>query len=293
MPKKQQQDLLLGAHMSIAGGVHKAIDRGAELGCTAIQIFTKNNNRWQSPPISEEDAALFKEKLKSGPVKVAFAHNAYLINLASGDMALWEKSIAAMLDEMERAEKLGIPFLVMHPGSHGGDGEKKGIERIVRALKKLIKATKGYKLKLALETTAGQGASIGHRFEHLAEIIDKTESPERMGVCFDTCHVFAAGYDISTPKGYEKVLKEFDDKIGLKYLLGIHLNDSLHPAGSKKDRHEHIGKGHIGIQAFKMILHDPRLSKLPMSLETPKAREGMDDAYNLKVLWKLAGVKKA
>lgn len=277
---------LLGAHMSIAGGVDKAIERGQSIGCTAIQIFVKNNNQWQGKQLSEEEIERFKEKQKESGIFV-FAHTGYLINLASPKEDVYEKSMGSMLEELERSERLGIPFIVLHPGSSLDTPKEDGIKKIAKSINELFKKTDGYKVKIALETTAGAGSSIGSKFSEIGEIIALIGDKKRIGVCFDTCHSFAAGYDIKTKKGYKKTWEEFDKEIGLKYLLAFHINDSKQPFESHKDRHEHIGKGTLGLEPFRMILNDKRFNNIPMCLETPKEPDLFDDVMNLKILSRL------
>ena len=277
----------LGAHMSISGGLKNAFDRGREVGCDAIQIFTKNASQWKAKPITSDDAREFLDTQDQTGITPAFAHDSYLINLASPDPVLHEKSIAAFKIEMERAELLKLPLLVMHPGSHVGSGEEEGLKKIAESFNRLHSECPDLKLKVALETTAGQGTNLGYRFEHLRQIIDQVEEPDRLAVCLDTCHVFAAGYDISTPSGYEAVMEEFDRVIGRSRLAAFHLNDAKKGLGSRVDRHEHIGHGALGLEAFRCLVNDPRLIDVPMALETKKGTDdtGTDwDVVNLRVL---------
>ena len=276
--------MMLGAHMSIAGGVYNAPVRGQEVGCEAIQIFTKSSNQWKAKILTDEDVDKFKAAVDETGIWPVVAHDSYLINLASPDPALYEKSIEAFAVEMERAERLGLPSLIFHPGSHVGSGEEAGLEKIARAVDELHRRTPGYALKLLLETTAGQGTNLGCRFEHLARIIDAVEEPERLGVCFDTCHTFAAGYDISTKSGYEKVFRELDKLIGVKRIGAFHLNDSKKGLGGRLDRHAHIGEGELGLTAFRCLLNDRRFKKIPKILETPKGKDMAEDKVNLGVL---------
>jgi len=276
--------------MSIAGGAFNALISGKEVGCATIQIFTKNNNRWNAKPLTETEITEFKAKQKETGIKPVVAHNSYLINTASPDKALSQKSKEAMLIEMQRCEQLGVPVLVMHPGSHVGTGEKEGIKRIAEAIDWLHEKTKEYQVQIALETTAGQGSHLGYRFEQLAEIIDLTGDKTRLAICLDTCHIFAAGYDIRTEQGYEKTMAEFDQIIGLKRLKAIHFNDSVKDFGSRVDRHAHIGQGKIGQAGFGFFMNDQRLENIPKLLETPKDKEGKFDRMNLATLRKL--VKK-
>jgi deoxyribonuclease-4 len=282
---------LIGAHVSIAGGVSKAPERGAVHGCTAIQVFTKSPNQWNAPPLTDEECRGFRENLKRFAIRSVAAHDSYLINLASPERALWERSLEAFALEMERCARLDIHALVMHPGSHRDTGEKQGIKQVARALKRLLKRTAG--VRILLETTAGQGACLGGRFEHLAEIIALNNGNPRLKVCFDTCHVFAAGYDIRKPASLQRVLKEFDGIIGLDRLALFHLNDSKGDFGSKVDRHEHIGKGRIGIDAFRTLVRSRRLKGIPKIIETPGGVEGgPGDLLNLDLLFSLASTRK-
>ncbi|MFH1386247.1 MAG: deoxyribonuclease IV [bacterium] len=260
---------LLGAHMSIAGGVDKAVERGLSIGCTAIQIFVKNNNQWfgKAP------------ELKTNPPIFIFAHTGYLINLATIKPENLENSLKSMRQELDFAEAIGLPFTVLHPGAHLGAGEDVGIGKVADNLKTLLKETSGYKVKVALENTSGQGSSLGYKFEHLAKLLELIGQPERMGVCFDTCHAFASGYDVK-----EKTWEEFDRIVGLKNLLAIHLNDSKGEQGSKKDRHEHIGQGKMGLEPFRLLMNDSRFDNIPMVLETPKDPDLKQDVMNLKLL---------
>ena len=275
---------LLGAHMSVAGGVSKALERGQSIGCDTIQIFTRNNNRWASKPIPPEEIERFHDQVKATGIWPVFSHAAYLINLASPKEDLWEKSIEAFIDELVRAEKLNLLGVVLHPGSHMGEGEDVGIARIAAALDRCHEATEGFKTLTLLEVTAGTGDHLGYRFEQLAEIRARVKHPERVAFCFDTCHAFAAGYDFRTREGYEAVMEEFDRILGLERLKAFHFNDSKHPLGSRKDRHEHIGHGHIGLDGFRWIVNDPRFQQVPMVLETPKSKDMHEDVENLRVL---------
>jgi deoxyribonuclease-4 len=273
---------LLGAHTSIAGGISRSIDRGLALGCTAIQIFTGFNNRWISQRISDEELHAFYEKKPL--VRMIFAHNNYLINLASPDPVISSKSFRAMLEELQRAERLELPYLVIHPGSHVGCGEREGLQSIAARLNDLFSETKTFHVRILLETASGQGTSLGYRFEHLAGILDLIHYPERIGVCQDTCHCFAAGYDFRTPGAYEKTFREFDRLIGLHQIRAFHLNDSKRELGSRRDRHEHIGKGFLGLEAFRLLLHDKRFEGIPMVIETPKGKGLEEDRMNLEVV---------
>ena len=282
--------MLFGAHESISGGVFNAIERGQTATCDTIQIFNKSNSQWRAKKIEQAELDKYFQMIEETGVTVATSHSSYLINIASPDKELNEKSYKSLKDEMERCEMLKIPNLVMHPGSHVGTGEDAGIKRIIKNLNKLFKELKDNNVCLLLETTAGQGSHLGYTFEQIGEMIDGAKIQNQIGVCLDTCHIFAAGYPISDPKEYKKTMKKFDDIIGLDKLRIIHMNDSKKEFGSRRDRHEHIGKGHIGIEAFRNIVNDKRLKNIPMILETPKEEELKEDIENLKVLRSL--VKK-
>lgn len=275
---------LLGAHTSTNGGVAAAVDLAEKLQFTAMQIFTKNNNRWFSKPLADKEIESYRNKIAKSNIKFVVSHDSYLINLCSGDAEMLEKSRTSFLDELERCELLGIPYLNFHPGSHGGQGEKEGIKIIAESLNIVHEKTKGYKVKSMLEATAGQGTAIGYRFEQLREIIDLVDDKDRMCVCIDTAHIYAAGYDIKTPAGYKKTFKEFDDIIGLDRLQCFHINDSKKDLGTRVDRHEHIGQGFIGIEGFTNIMNDKKLIHVPKILETPKGKEQLEDVENLNVL---------
>ena len=274
----------LGAHMSIAGGHEKSVERGLSVGCETIQIFSKSNNQWDAPPITEEQAERFKQAVAQSGVGPIFAHTAYLINVGSPEKVVWARSRSALKTEVERATALGLPFIVHHPGSHKETGEQEGIQRIAEAARWVIDQTSKSRVKILFEIAAGQGACIGHRFEHLAEILEKTGHPERTGICLDTCHLFAAGYDIRTKAAYEKTMAELDRVVGIKKVQAVHLNDSKKELGCRVDRHEHIGKGQIGLEAFRCLLNDKRFASVPMVLETPKDEECTEDKMNLAVL---------
>lgn len=275
---------LLGAHVSISGGVSKAVERAEKLGFTAMQIFTKNNNQWFSKPINETEAERFKLLLKNSQIKFVVSHSSYLINLCAKNPETLKKSRASLIDELSRCEILDIPYLNFHPGAHGGQGEKEGIKIIAESINFAHSETKNFQVKSMLELTAGQGTNLGYRFEHIAEIIDLVEDKNRMAVCIDTAHIFAAGYDIRTPEAYEKTMSEFDKIIGFDKLKLLHMNDSKKELGSRKDRHEHIGKGFIGLQGFANIMNDKRIGNIPKILETPKGKEQTEDIENLKIL---------
>lgn len=289
-------NILLGSHMSASGGMPKAVERGESIGCTAMQVFVKGNTRWKFPALKPADAELFRVNMAKSGIRSCIAHAIYLVNCASNNPELQQKSTDDLADELERCDALCITGLVLHPGAHGGDGLEAGTERIVAALNSVFAASPNGNCRILLETTAGQGTSIGGRFEHIAEIMSRIENKHRIGVCLDTCHIFSAGYEIRTPEGYDETWKEFDRVIGLKNLFAIHLNDSKKPFGSHLDRHEHIGKGEIGLEAFRMIMNDPRLAAIPKVLETPKDESTMvEDVENMSVLKSLVaapGAKK-
>ena len=287
--RTKEADLLLGAHMSIAGGIDLAPMRGQEVGCQTIQLFTKSSNQWRARPLPPDEIERYQANLRAAGIAPAVAHDSYLINLASTDPELQRKSAAAFLEELGRAEALGIPYLVTHPGAHMGAGEESGLRQVANSLRELLKQTKGYRVQVVIETTAGQGTSLGHRFEQIAALLDQIGLPERTGVCLDTCHVFAAGYDIRTPKGYAEVLDSFNTLVGISHLRVIHLNDSKKELGCRVDRHEHIGNGAIGLEAFRCLVNDPRLRGVPMILETPKDDDFVSaDRRNLATLHRLA-----
>jgi deoxyribonuclease-4 len=276
----------LGVHTSIAGGVKNAIAEAVRLGCDTLQIFTKNASQWAGKAFAPGEAEEFRELLRKSRLKFPTAHDSYLINLASPDPALWRKSVEGFIDEMIRAEELGLKYLVTHPGAHVGCGEEVGVASVAHAIDETHSRCPDFRVMILLELTAGQGTCLGHRFEHLAEIIKRVREPRRVGVCLDTCHVLAAGYSLSSEADYQATMAEFDRVIGLRRLKLFHLNDSKKPCGSRVDRHEHIGKGCLGLEPFRMILNDPRFSKIPMILETPKHdAEGNEmDPVNLATL---------
>ena len=277
---------LLGAHMSIAGGYYKSVKAAKEAGCDCVQLFTKNNNQWRAKEISEKDVDLFQSHLRELGIQHPLSHASYLINLGSPDNELWKKSIDAFVIELERAALLGIPYVVLHPGAYTTSTEAKGIRRIITALNEVHKQTRGITTHCLLETTAGQGSCIGHTFEHLATIIDGVRAPDRLGVCFDTCHVFAAGYSLGTESEYKSTMKQLNQSVGLKTVKAFHLNDSKKPLGSRVDRHDHIGVGEMGLEPFKRLLNDRRFKKIPMYLETAKEeKDGRSwDEINLETL---------
>jgi deoxyribonuclease-4 len=277
---------LLGAHMSIAGGYYKAVEAAADYGMDVVQLFTKNSNQWKAKPISEAEINDFQAALKSTGVQFPVAHDSYLINLASPDDALWRKSLEAFTIELERAEALGLIGVVMHPGSCLDSSEDEGLARIIEALDKAHQSTKGFQTLTLLETTAGQGSNLGYKFEHLARIADGVAAADRVGVCVDTCHIFAAGYPITTRAEYRATMDEFDRIVGIDRIRAFHLNDSVRDLGSRVDRHARIGAGKLGLEPFRHLLNDSRFAKVPMYMETPKGEEDGEhlDAVNLRTL---------
>jgi deoxyribonuclease IV len=275
---------LLGAHVSIAGGVHEAPARGRQIGCDCIQIFTKSSRQWAAKPYGGDEIEAFKRNQKEQGIQTVIAHDSYLLNLGAPDVKLRERSVAGLVDELERCEALGVPYLVAHPGAHVGSGEEAGIAAIARSIDEAHKACAGFKVKLALEITAGQGSVLGCSFEQMGRIFDAVKENSRLRLCFDTEHAFAAGYDLRDDAGYERTFTELDEHIGLERLAAFHLNDSLKPFHSRVDRHEHIGKGHLGVEAFRRLLNDPRFGGLPMCLETEPGPEMQDIANDLATL---------
>ncbi|HSK28781.1 MAG TPA: deoxyribonuclease IV [Candidatus Limnocylindria bacterium] len=282
--KRRPRGPLLGAHMSIAGGVGNALLDGKKVDCDAIQIFTKSSRQWAAKPYTGEEIEQFKINQKETGIAAVVAHDSYLLNLGSPDGALRKRSVAAFIDELERCEVLGVTNLIAHPGAHVGAGEAEGIKTIAKSLDEVHKACPAYKTKVTLEITAGQGSNLGYRFEQIGAIIDATKECDRLRVCFDTEHAFAAGYDLRTKEGYERTFSEFDEAIGLDRLAAFHLNDSKKEFHSRVDRHEHIGKGFIGIEAFRFLMNDKRFWGLPMCLETPKGPDLKEDRENLTLL---------
>jgi len=282
--QNEKNDVLLGSHMSIAGGVHTAIERGKLIGCTAIQMFVKNNNQWKGKRLAQDEVAEFKKLLPSSGIRTVVVHDTYLINLCAKDRNILRKSRSALTDELDRCEMLGILYLNFHPGAHVGRGEEDGIKLIAESLNVIHERTKGYRVLSVIETTAGQGTSLGYRFEQIRQIIDAVDDKARLAVCVDTCHVFAAGYDIGSERGYEKTFRDFDDIIGLERLVAFHVNDSKRELGSHVDRHEHIGKGKIGLAGFRMLMNDERLRRVPKILETDKGPDMREDIENMNVL---------
>jgi deoxyribonuclease-4 len=278
-----------GAHMSIAGGHERAVIAAHEVGFQAVQVFTKNSNQWKASPLTSDQAKSFRQALEETGIRETIAHASYLINLGSPDDALWNKSIEALENEMQRCHQLGIPDLVVHPGAHMGAGEENGLRRIARAVDELHHRTRGLNVTVDLETTAGQGSSLGYRFEQLRIILQLVSDGGKLGVCVDTCHIFAAGYPLNPPSRYDETMKQLDDTIGIDRLRVWHLNDSCRECGSRVDRHAGIGAGKMGKEPFRRLVNDHRFRHLPMILETPKGIEnGVDlDTRNLRILRRL------
>jgi deoxyribonuclease IV len=277
----------LGAHLSIAGGVAQVFARGEELGCTAIQMFVKNNNRWRGTPLDDHQVEAFAREQARTAIWPVWAHNTYLVNLASPDPGVRERSVACTVDELQRCERLGLPWLVLHPGAHLGAGPARGIARVAANLLRVFERTPRVRTRVLLETTAGQGTLLGRSAQELAALLQAVDVPERMGVCLDSCHMFAAGYELRTEQGYSETMRIFDEALGLEQVRVIHLNDSLKPLGSRRDRHADIGLGEIGDRGFRRLMRDPRLAAVPKVLETPKENDG--DRRNLARLRRLAG----
>ena len=286
--ERRNSKILLGAHMSIAGGMHMAIERARAINCTAMQIFVKNNMQWFARPLTKEEIRAFLNHPQRHELGSIFAHANYLINLAATNPQFHANSLRALTEELTRADQLELPFLVLHPGAHVGDGEEAGLEKIAKSINRVFAKIPKVKTRIALETTAGQGSCLGHKFEHLAYIIDNVRQPERLCVCLDTAHVFAAGYDIGDENAVRQTFREFDHIVDLDRLAAIHLNDSKTARGSRVDRHQHIGKGKIGLDAFRFIMRNRRFRKIPKVLETPKGKDLAEDVANMKTLRDLA-----
>lgn len=286
---------ILGAHMSIAGGYHEAVERAHRAGCDCVQLFTKNNNQWRAKEIEPDEVREFQGALSRRRITHPLSHSSYLINLASPNDELWKKSIDAFVVEIQRAAVLGIPWVVLHPGASMDSGEKAGLKRVIRALREVLKQTRSDATGCLLETTAGQGTCLGHSFEHLATILDGVPDTSRLGVCLDTCHVFAAGYAMDTQEAYDRMMGSCATLIGLDRIKAFHLNDSRRELGCRVDRHDHIGRGQLGKESFRLLLNDPRFREIPMYLETPKGEEnGRDlDKINLATLRRLCARRTA
>ena len=278
--------LRLGAHQSIAGGLHRAIERGLEATCDVVQIFNRPSHQWRAPALTTEQAEAFRLTSERLGIEPVAAHASYLPNLASPDGNARRKSVGALREELARSARLGIPNLVVHPGFHLGSGEAAGLRRVEEGIRELLGST--HQVTLCLESTAGQGTGLGHSFDHLAHLAGAVDS-DRLGICLDTCHLFAAGYEFASRAQYRRVLGEIERHIGLERLRIIHLNDSKNPCGTRKDRHENIGDGHIGAAGFRHFLRDVRLRSIPMIIETPKGDDGVcQDRRNLAVLRELS-----
>ncbi|MCS7089979.1 MAG: deoxyribonuclease IV [Verrucomicrobiota bacterium] len=283
--------MLFGAHCSTAGGLARALERAERIGADCCQLFVKNNMQWFARPLSPNELAGFAAARSSTRLAWVFGHAGYLINLAAPASARRDQSVESLTCELERAEALGLPFLVLHPGAHLGAGLVNGLRQVVRGLDEVCAVTKSCKVRIALENTAGQGTCLGAHLKDLAEIYHKVQRPERLALCLDTAHLWAAGYDLRTAAAWEKVVEEVDRLIGLKEIVAFHLNDSKAGLGARVDRHEHIGRGRIGLEAFRMIVNDPRFEHLPACLETPKSEDLHEDVENLAVLRSLCGAE--
>lgn len=279
----------LGAHMSISGGLHKAIDRAVAAGCGTLQIFTRSSNQWKGKPVSDKDAELFRATFAASGLHEVVSHDIYLINLAAPEGDTRTKSLAAFADEMATCAQLGINKIVMHPGSHTTDPPEIGLERVIAAFNQLFEDVPQYEGLVLLETTAGQGTNLGRTFEELQIIINGSRYPDRFGICFDTCHTFAAGYNTATAEGYADVMEQFDRLLGLQRLHCFHFNDSKKGLGSRVDRHEQIGQGALGLEPFRFLMNDPRFTTVPKILETPKGDNDEMDQVNLTLLRGLVG----
>jgi deoxyribonuclease-4 len=286
MPTTGETPLLIGAHVSIAGGIEKAFARGAAIGCTAIQIFTRNASRWQASPLTSNAIEAFHQARRHSPITYVAAHDSYLINLASPDAELRNKSIEVFVDEMIRCDQLGIADLVMHPGAHMGLGTAAGLAELVRSFRSILQQAPAG-VRVLLENTAGQGTSLGARFEELAEVLDQLPQGN-FAICFDSCHAFAAGYELARIEGYERTMAEFDRLIGTPKLALFHLNDSKKPLGGRVDRHQHVGRGEIGPEGFRALLQDRRFCAVPKIIETPAGENHCHDLANLALLRELA-----
>lgn len=284
-PSDIQIQYLLGAHFSIAKGLHNALFEAQKYGCNALQIFTKNAHTWKERSPTPAEIEQFEQARAETDITAIASHTSYLINLATDDKRKRSMSCRALQQELVRSAMLKIPFVVLHPGSHMGRGEKEGIGRVAGNINQLLDRIPDLQTRLLLETTAGQGYSLGHTFEQMAAIRDQIENKDAIGFCLDTSHIFAAGYDIRTPAAYQKTIRAFDAVIGCEHLYLIHLNDSKKQLNSRVDRHDHIGQGYIGLQAFELIMNDPRFMSIPKIIETPKQQDGKDyDYFNLATL---------
>ena len=274
----------LGAHMSIAGGLYRALERGRALDCGAVQLFLRNQRQWHARPMTDAEVRAFHAARRQTGIRHVFAHASYLINLGAPDDAAWRRAVDAFTDELERAERLDLSCVVVHPGSHLGAGVASGLARVVPALDEVTRRTPGYTVRIALENTAGAGHAIGRTFEELGALLARAARPERVGICVDTCHLFAAGYDVRSEAGYRRALGECREAVGLERVLAFHLNDAKAPLDSGLDRHEHIGRGYLGRLPFRRFLRDRRFRQVPKVLETPKEPEPVADRRNLALL---------
>lgn len=265
--------MIIGGHMSISGGFSEIPERANRIGLNATQVFTKNQRQWIANPLNEEDVKKYLENMDKYGIKITVAHASYLVNLASGESEKFDKSVESMVHEMHRCEMLKIPYLIFHPGAHMGQGEKQGLKKIVEGINKIIEKTEGINAKITIETTAGQGSNLGYKFEQIGYILENVSDNSKVKVCMDTCHIFAAGYELRSKDGYEKTMEEFENQIGFKNLVAVHLNDSEKGLGSRVDRHAQIGDGYIGKEGFRNILTDKRFSEIPLILETPGGEE--------------------
>jgi len=281
--------VLLGAHFSIAGGLHKALETASQYGCPVLQLFTKNASTWKERQLSVQEIKKFERARRRGNIETVCSHAAYLINLASPDRRTHERSVTALKSELTRSAQLRIPYVILHPGAHMGKGKDRGLCRVAESINIVFGQTPDETSHLLLETTAGQGTNLGCTFEQLAAIADRVEAKERLGFCLDTCHVFAAGYDLRTKEAYDRTMSAFDRAVGLESLHIIHVNDAKKGLGSRVDRHEHIGQGAIGMEAFGFIMNDFRLQSMAKILETPKNDRVDHDRLNLERLRALVG----
>jgi len=291
-PKREAGRDWLGAHMSIAGGLVRALERGLAVGCSVVQIFLKNQRQWAARPYTDSEVREFRSAWRASGIRVVFAHANYLINLATPAPDEWRRAVDVFHDELERAEALGLPFVVIHPGSHREAGLGEGLRRVARAIDVLHQRTRGQRARIVLENTAGGGSSIGRNFAELQALIGAVREPDRLGVCIDTCHLFAAGYDIRARAGYRATMAELRGRLGNRRILAFHLNDAKQPLGSGLDRHEKIGRGHLGIEPFRLLMNDRSFARVPMALETPKDPEPRADRDALTLLRSLRGMSR-
>ena len=284
-----QNRVLLGSHVSVRGGLHTAFERGMRIGCATMQVFVKNSNQWEGKPLTAEDIENYKTARAKASIDPVVAHASYLINLCAVNPAVLRRSREALEDELRRCEALGMAGLIVHPGAHMGAGEAAGVERVAESIARVHDRTPGFRTLTVLETTAGGGTALGHRFEQLQSIMELVAERSRMAVCADTCHLYAAGYPVDTEAGWERTMRELDETIGLDRLLAFHVNDSKRERGSRVDRHEHIGRGRIGTTCFRMLMNDPRMASIPKILETDKSEDLHEDVENMRMLLSLVG----